>query len=75
MAIFGSEIYDFFFTTNPQTKEFIANIDVTPEVRNLIFNHIENAYIEGYHQGFHKGYFDGQTDSFTDGFDEAERQQ
>ena len=63
------------FTINPKTKEFITNIDVTPEVRNLIFTHIENAYIEGYHQGFHKGYFDGHTDGFTDGFDESERQQ
>lgn len=44
-------------------------------MRNLIFTHTENAYIEGYHQGFHKGYFDGHTDGFTDGFDEVERQQ
>ena len=59
------------FTINPQTKEFITKLDATPELKELIFKHIENAFIEGYHKGFHKGYEDGHLDGYNSGYEDG----
>lgn len=60
------------FTINSQTKEFLTKLDVTPELKELIFKQIENAYYrghtDGYLDGYNRGYEEGHWGGFYEEF-------
>lgn len=59
------------FKLKPQVKKFFTEIEISSEIRDMVFRSIEDAYIEGYHQGFHGGYEDGHLDGYNSGYEEG----
>ena len=62
---------DMDFKLKPQVKKFFTEIEISPEIRDMVFRSIEDAFIEGYHQGFHKGYEDGHLNGYSSGYEEG----
>lgn len=51
-----------------QTKEIIDGFSLTPEMKDFIFQHIENAYYRGHTDGYIDGYNSGYEDGHYDGY-------
>lgn len=65
------------YKVNEQTKEIIDSFNITDEEKDIIFQHIKNAYYrghtDGYLDGYNSGYEEGHYAGYYEGIDTADR--